>query len=190
MKKVIVLSGLLLGVLLAISCAGPISTPAPTPHPALEAKPVKPEGLEAEVQIDMHDVYFANPAGEKNPTFILPAGKTVGIHLHNEGGSVHELMMGREVEFMEMEMEGRKVTRPHGYHENLLRLVEWDLFFYYNGVKAEVGEAEFGEIRVDQGIRDIWLRAKIPEELRGEWEIGCFVPGHYEAGMRAKLIIK
>jgi uncharacterized cupredoxin-like copper-binding protein len=29
----------------------------------------------------------------------------------------------------------------------------------------------------------------LSEEAQGEWEIGCFVPGHYEAGMHAPLLV-
>lgn len=30
----------------------------------------------------------------------------------------------------------------------------------------------------------------LPADRRGEWEIGCFVPGHYEAGMKATLVVR
>lgn len=29
----------------------------------------------------------------------------------------------------------------------------------------------------------------LPEDRAGEWEIGCFEPGHYEAGMHATLTL-
>jgi uncharacterized cupredoxin-like copper-binding protein len=129
----------------------------------------------------MHELYFANTQGEKNPAFKLPAGKTVGIHVHNEGTIVHELMIGRKVKAMGEE---------RGYEEMLTELVPSDLFFYYGSVKAEVEDAEFGELEVEPGVRDIWLRLVIPPEFKGEWELGCFVEGHYEGGMKAKLIVE
>jgi uncharacterized cupredoxin-like copper-binding protein len=125
----------------------------------------------------MYEFYFANPQGEKNPTFRLPAGKTVGIHIHNEGAVVHELAIGRKL------AQGE-------YQEVLTELVPSDLFFYYGAVKAEVEDTKFGEMEVESGVRDIWIRMNIPAELKGEWELGCFVEGHYEQGMAAKLIVE
>jgi len=136
-----------------------------------------PKRLEAVIEIDMNEFSFANPQGERNPTFRLPAGKTVGIHIHNEGAIVHELAIGRKIK------EG-------GYEEVLTELVPSDLFFYYGQTKAEVEGAKFGELEVDTGVRDIWLRMEIPLELKGEWEIGCLVEGHYEQGMKAKLLVE
>lgn len=121
--------------------------------------------------------YFSSPQGGRNPSFKLPAGKTVGIHIHNEGGVTHELAIGRKIDKGE-------------YQEVLTELVPSDLFFYYGSVKAEVEGAEFGEIEVDAGVRDVWLRLNIPAELKGQWEIGCFVEGHYEAGMHATLLVE
>ncbi|GBD11912.1 hypothetical protein HRbin23_01595 [bacterium HR23] len=65
-----------------------------------------------------------------------------------------------------------------------------DIFFYYGNAKAEVGGAMFDELEVEPGVKDIWVRITIPEEMKGEWEIGCFVPGHYEAGMHTTLIVE
>jgi uncharacterized cupredoxin-like copper-binding protein len=137
----------------------------------------QPKRLEALVEIDMYEFYFANPQGEKNPTFRIPAGKTVGIHLHNEGADEHELAIGRTAEAGE-------------YQEVLTELVPSDLFFYYADTKAEIKDAEFEELEVEPGVRDVWLRINVPEELKGEWEIGCFVEGHYEQGMHTKLIVE
>ncbi len=35
-----------------------------------------------------------------------------------------------------------------------------------------------------------YLHILLSEKQKGEWEIGCLIPGHYEAGQKAKLIIK
>ncbi len=126
----------------------------------------------------MHELYFANPKGEKNPTIKLPAGKTVGIHIHNEGTLLHEIAIGRTV-------------KPDGdYEQNLTELVESDVFFYYGEAKAELGGATYGEVEVEPGVKDIWIRITVPANLKGEWEIGCFVEGHYAGGMHAKLVFE
>lgn len=152
-------------------------TDALVSHEAGAAHAKQPKNLEAVVEIDMDELFFGNPEGEQNPTFTLPAGKTVGIHIHNEGGVVHELAIGRNLK------EGE-------YEEILTELVPSDLFFYYGDVKAEIEDAEFGEAEVEPGVRDTWIRMNVPAELAGEWELGCFVEGHYDGGMHAKLIVE
>jgi len=153
------------------------TAPALAPHKPGAAHALQPKNLEAIIEVDMYEMYFANPQGEKNPPFRLPAGKTVGIHVHNEGAVGHEMIIGR------------KLTSGK-YQEVLTELVPSDLFFYYGAVKAEAGDAKFVEMEVESGVRDVWMRMNIPAELKGEWEIGCFVEGHFEQGMHAKLIIE
>lgn len=138
-----------------------------------------PKRIETAIEIDMYDHYFANTTGAKNPVFTLPIGKTVGIHFHNEGTVMHEFEIGQ------------KYKQGGGYERSFFDLVKTDVFFYYpGGVKAEVGGATFEEIEVEQGIQDVWLRFTVPAELKGEWEIGCFAPEHYEKGMKATVTFK
>lgn len=128
----------------------------------------------------MYDHYFANTQGQKNPTFAIPAGKTVGFHLHNEGAVMHEIAIGRTV-----------TVKGDGYEKVLTEVVPSDVFFYYGGeTKAEVGGALYGEIEADVAFRDIWIRINVPAAQKGEWEIGCFVPEHYAKGMKTKLVIQ
>lgn len=35
-----------------------------------------------------------------------------------------------------------------------------------------------------------YLHILLSEKQKGEWEIGCLIPGHYEAGQKAKLTVK
>lgn len=35
-----------------------------------------------------------------------------------------------------------------------------------------------------------YLHLLIPAKQKGEWELGCLISGHYEAGQKAKLIVK
>lgn len=191
-RRMIYLGLVLAGLLAAagvVACGGAAPATAPKPeaatggpllvaHKAGETHSLQPKRLDAVIEVDMNEMYFANPQGEKNPVFRLPAGKTVGIHLHNEGTIMHEFAIGR------------KLNASGEYADVLTEKVPSDLFFYYGNVKAEVEDAEFGELEVEPGIRDIWLRLVIPPELKSEWEIGCFAEGHYAAGMKAKLIVE
>jgi uncharacterized cupredoxin-like copper-binding protein len=35
-----------------------------------------------------------------------------------------------------------------------------------------------------------YIHILLSEKQKGEWEIGCLIPGHYEAGQKAKLVVK
>ncbi|MBI4336521.1 MAG: hypothetical protein HY683_01630 [Chloroflexi bacterium] len=172
MRALTLVLGAMLLLVLAVACSKAEA------HPSLANHALKPKRLEVTAQIDMRDSYYANPQGERNPTIRVPAGKTVGLHIHNEGGVMHELAIGR------------KVKGTEGYEEVLTEKVPMDLFFYYDKAKVELEDATFGELEVEAGIKDMWARVSFPAELKGEWEIGCFVPGHYEAGMHSTLIIE
>lgn len=180
------LAGIAVTALVLGACA-PAAAPQPTPgaaaapHQALDKKEAKPKRLDAVVQINMSEMQFGSPQGEKNPTFRLPVGKTVGIHIHNEGEITHELAIGRNV---------KTTADGFEYEQSLTELVPMDLFFYYGARKAEVEGAKFEEMEVDAGIRDVWLRFNVPSEFKGEWELGCFVKDHYEAGMKAKIVFE
>lgn len=177
--------GLLLTLTSACTKTAPTPTATPTvaPHPSVDAH-AKPKRLEAVIEIDMREFSFDSPQGAKNPTFRLPAGKTVGIHIHNEGAVTHELALGR-----------KRDASTGEYAELLTEMVPWDLFSYYGKEKAEVEGASFGELEIGPGIRDFWLRFNVPANLKGEWEIGCLIKedggkDHYAEGMKAKLIFE
>ncbi|TAK21851.1 MAG: hypothetical protein EPO26_13855 [Chloroflexota bacterium] len=152
----------------------------------------QPKRLDVVAEIDMGEFSFSAPGVQGRPVIKVPSGKTVGLHLHNEGAVMHEIVIGRKpVQMVEKVVSGTKVSVPDGYAKALFEDLEADVFFYYSDtIKAEVGGAKFGEIEMDAGLRDVWLRVKFPPEARGEWEIGCFAEGHYEAGMYATLIVE
>jgi len=37
---------------------------------------------------------------------------------------------------------------------------------------------------------EAWLTFTFSDDQKGEWELGCFQPGHYEAGMKVPFIIE
>lgn len=195
---------LIAGLALA-ACAPPPATATPPPaaaaptvqaaqpvaHKAGTQHTVQPKRLETVVEIDMVEMSFSTPGGQAGAPIRVPAGKTVGLHIHNEGKVVHELMIGRKpVQMVEKTVGGQKVTVPHGYAKALFSDQEADVFAYYGNEKVEVGGAKFEELEMDPGLKDVWVRVNFPADARGEWEIGCFVAGHYEAGMRVDLIVE
>lgn len=167
-------AAVLLSLALVVACGGS----APTSTPAPPATPREPKGLEAKLTIVMGDFYFGSSEEARGGPFKVPAGKKVGLHIVNAGAIEHEIMLGRKVE------------GSHGYHESLFERVAADIFVYPAGKKVEVEtEAQFEELELEPGA-DAWVRVTFPVEARGEWEIGCFIPGHYEAGMKATLIVE
>jgi len=188
--KAQVIIGHLAALALALACQPafaqvavqpPAAGPAPAqvvipPHAAGAEHAARPARLEAVVEMDMAEWQFGAPV------FRVPVGKTIGFHLHNEGVVLHELAIGRGPEVVNGVTEG--------YATNLFTELKSDLFFYWGGSRVELEGARFEELEVDPGLQDIWIRLAIPEELAGEWEIGCFTPAHYEAGMHATLIVE
>ncbi len=149
-----------------------------------EGKPTvaqEPKRLEQKVFITMGDYFFADASGTKGGTFRVSAEKTVGIHIQNDGAMLHEVMFGRGVAYED--------GTPDGFEVSLFEDVAADVFVF-DPVKIEVAtEHGLSELEIDAD-GELWIRAKFPAEMKGEWEIACFVPGHFESGMKATLVIE
>ncbi len=74
--------------------------------------------------------------------------------------------------------------------------VEHEIHFGRNAVKNDEGQfVEYEQTLFGGGFRGLHLlpgqsgklHMEVPAESAGEWEMGCFIPGHYEAGMKAPL---
>lgn len=135
-------------------------------------------------EITMGEFYFQVAGAEKNAPITLKAGETVTLDFKNVGVIVHEAMLGRETKMED--------GRLHGYKENLLEGVKVMLEH-----KMRVGnmERKFGieaesleELQVEPGM-EVELQFTVPNRV-GEWELGCFVSGHYQAGQRTTIIIE
>ena len=165
------------GIVLA-SLAGCTSPSGDTP-PVFSDR--EPKNLEARILIDMGELHFADSAGVTGATFHVPAGKVVGIHVRNTGQIEHEIMFGRAV--------NEEGGAPDGYHESLFESVDADLFVFRPEKMEIETEGGLAEVELEPGA-DVWIRATFPDDAKGTWEIGCFVSGHYEGGMKATLIIE
>ena len=99
----------------------------------------------------------------------VKAGETVTIRLKNTGTIEHEFMAGR------------RAVAGVGYSEDWLALAKSD----------RVGGHDMNH--QGRGVRvqprgSTAFTLTIPAET-GEFEFGCFMPGHYEAGMKGKLVV-
>jgi uncharacterized cupredoxin-like copper-binding protein len=54
---------------------------------------------------------------------------------------------------------------------------------------AHQHSGELWELNVDAG-GVAYLTFTVPKDAKGEWEIGCFIPRHYERNMAAKFVVE
>ena len=134
--------------------------------------------LDAEVlTIELGEMFFRTNGGRKNEPIHLHAGETYDMTFRNVDETEHEVMIGRNVAVED--------GRPHGYETNLLDAEEVKLL----GEGWEVEAFGVKEIELEPG-EEARLVFTLPATKAGEWEVGCFVPGHYEAGMKAPVIVE
>lgn len=181
----------LAGAMMIIGVAGCTAAPqqgasgqqsgAESAQSAAPSQAREPKRLEEKITVNLGDTFISDTTGTKAPTFTVTAGKTVGIHVLNVGVIEHELLFGREVQTVE--------DAPDGYFQSLFLDTAADVFVYMPE-KIEIGTVNgLEEVELEAGGQ-LWIRTTFPEDAKGEWEFGCFVPGHYEAGMKAKLVIQ
>ena len=181
-------SGSLIGVaalsaVLGASCGRPAG-PEPTASPTEEQ--VGSSAAQPLVLL-MDEFSFAveappAPPGFPQLTAALPAGRSVLVTLRNVGRIVHEWRVGRTL------------LPGGGYGDDLLALMEpqvlsgtgYRLVGLGGGAPAGPGGVS---IEVAPGAA-VTFRLAVPADATGTWEMGCFVPGHYQAGMKKALSIK
>ena len=129
------------------------------------------------VRIEMGEFYFQVEGQERNAPIVFLAGQRYEVVFVNVGVMEHEVLIGRDV-VVEDEI-------PDGYEVNLLDAVEVDVV----GEGWEVGTSGFVEVELEAG-QTVVLHFTLPDEAIGTWEIGCFIPGHYQAGMLAPVVVE
>lgn len=147
-------------------------------------------------------------------TIRLRAGQHVKIDLINEGKIEHEFMVGRVLKTEESKAEAHEVMHEadeekhetsevghehhegmHSAHAGMSRGFEKDFFDGIDVVvKTEKG-SEFmkvtghGTMVTLEPEGKAAITFKVPVDRKGEWQMACFVPGHYEADMKGLIII-
>ena len=100
-------------------------------HAAGAQHAAQPKRLDVVTEIDMHEFSFTLPGAQASAVIKVPANKTVGLHLHNEGAVMHELVIGRKpVEFAESVVDGKKVSVQDGYAKMLFNNLNPHVSFY------------------------------------------------------------
>ena len=139
--------------------------------------PASADDYEPVIVISMGDHFFEVPGLQRGTPIRVKAGRLYFLQIRNDGKQEHNLAWGRDV----LTKDGV----PWGYATSL---------FGYVPVKITHKTVDM----VVDGLRDMNMKAgqevelelTLPESARGEWEIGCFRPGHYHGGMSVPFIVE
>ncbi len=174
---------------------------------------VEAAGQEEAVRIEVTlDEYSFSPDPLR-----IPAGRPVTLVIRNVGRFQHEFMAGRDVAgddfehdlFADLHVNIEKVEtadadhaehqhagaadRDQAAHEHAE--AEHDHAAAEHEPEAAAGHAhgeghEHGTMVESQPGETFLMSFTLPESRRGEWSTGCFLPGHYDAGMHGTLIVE
>ena len=155
------------------------------------------------IEVDMRDYAFS-------PTPLrIPAGQPVMLVFSNTGDVEHEFMAGRTPvngDFQVDLFEGVAVetgTAPAGDHDATPHDHPADAAAHDHADApppaadhdhADAGGHEHGDaghgtmVQLESGARAT-MSFTLPAERRGEWEMACFLPRHYERGMHGVLTV-
>ncbi len=150
----------------------------------------------------------------------IPAGRPVTLVIRNAGKVPHEFMAGREVAgndfrqdlFADLHVNiepAEQVAAGHGDHGDHgdnndhgdHDPAEADEHAAANdheaahdapddGGHAHAAGHEHGTMVEAAAGETFLMTFTLPEDRRGEWATGCFLSGHYEAGMHGTLIVE
>lgn len=120
------------------------------------------------VRIDMLNFAFAPQ------TIRLKAGERVTLRFVNRSPLEHEFMAGRGPEPM------------GGYAEDFFKGVDVDT---RSGKAERSGHGGAFELEVAPHMGTGEISFVVPG-TKGSYEFGCFVPGHYQAGMKGTLVVE
>ena len=108
---------------------------------------------------------------------MLEAGVPYVLSFVNVGSMEHEVLIGQGL-LVEDDI-------PDGYETNLFEGVVLDV----TGDDWFVRVGGMIEFELEEG-ESVTLEVTVPDSRIGVWEIGCFIPGHYQAGMKAPFEIR
>ena len=129
--------------------------------------------------ISMTEMSFTVDGQGANDTITFEAGKTYAITFVNDGTVEHEMKAGNG------DLLKRDNGTPDGYTNNFF---SGPAVLTQEGQKIEFSDLE--EVELDPG-QSVVVTITVPENFAGQtFEMGCFVPGHYEAGMKAPIEVK
>jgi len=175
-----------------VATSAPAPVPANTPMKDTSSTPQKDTSAPQAVAmtISMNEFSFTVDGQAANGTITLDAGKTYAITFVDSGAVGHEAKIGKG------DMIKRDDGTPDGYTDNFYVdvsavLTKGNAASETSGEKdSAASSSTLEEVELDAG-ESATITFTVPDSLAGQtFEIGCFVPGHYEAGMKASVVIK
>ncbi len=133
---------------------------------------------ETEIRVTSGDLFFRVEGRPNNQPIELVAGKRYRLTFTNVGSIMHEVLFGRNPS---TEADGS----PGDYQEQMLSGFEVKV----KGKGFEVEAQGLNELELSSGVA-LSVIFTVPHSLVGNWEIGCFMPGHYMAGMKLPVIVR
>ncbi len=123
------------------------------------------------------------------PKIQLSVGEAIILTIRNEGRVTHEWLIGDglvrtyEEKGFQKDLFALLAPRVDGHQYSLERV----------GFRAP-GQDEPAR-RISRGVElqpggEVRLLFTVPPNARGEWQMGCLFPGHYESGMKGALVIQ
>jgi uncharacterized cupredoxin-like copper-binding protein len=159
------------------------------------------------IRIEMGDFYF------KPETIRLKAGQQINLELINLGKLEHEFMVGRKVE-KEQNINNKEMNHNHTSKEEAsnneqnhnevseqnekthLHTASFETNFFDGiNVVPTIKRGKFikmpghGTMLILEPKGTATMSFYVSPDYKGEWEIACFIPGHYEAKMMGKIIV-
>lgn len=123
------------------------------------------------------------------PTLQFHVGDALSLTLRNEGRVAHEWLIGRGAV---------RSADEKGFQQDLFALlnpkVEGRQYRLEQVGRRPPGRDERAT-RSSMGVEiqpggEVTLRFTVPASAKGEWEMACFFPGHFETGMKGTLVIE
>ena len=139
------------------------------------------QGLQRDLTISMGEMFFQLEGQDQNETITLEAGIPYRITFSNVGTLVHRVKFGRGLVIEE--------GVPFAYTEDLFAGVPVKILGLEDLDGVRIISDQLIELDLDAG-KQVEVTFTLPVMKAGEWELGCFVIGHYEAGMRTTLVIE
>jgi uncharacterized cupredoxin-like copper-binding protein len=129
------------------------------------------------IVISMGDHFFEVPGVDRDTPITVKAGRPYFLQIRNDGKQEHNVEWGREV----LTKDGAPelyATQLMGHVPVKIMNKSWDVSV--DGLR---------DLNMKPG-QEVELEVIFPESARGDWEIGCFRPGHYDAGMRVPFVVE
>lgn len=167
---------------LVLAVVGGCDSPRPDDRVDLEQPRADAQTDSVEITLEMDEFLFS-PA-----TLRLPAGRPVKLSLHNRGEVPHEFMAGRAAadgKFAEDLLAGVDVRVVERAPSDQVVAGERT----QDNMAAAVHDDTHGAMVLVAPGRKKTVVFTLPAHRRGEWQIACFLPGHYEAGMSGALTV-